>query len=170
MAPSGSGPIHHPDLQQEAIFTEELVLVTSPAIRSIKDLAKIADLKTIVFQRGCSYRQRLETLLAGLGIVVAVPLEFGSLDAIISCAGAGVGITLLPRGVRGVRISRPNASPCIGCRANKRAGTVFIRRTDAYVSSALAAFWISRGAFIACRKGDRAPVPISTLAPRKRGL
>ena len=94
-----AGPVNHPDLDHEVIFQEELVLVTTPAIRGVEDLAGIVDLKTIVFQIGCSYRQRLEALLADMGIVTSKPLEFGSLDTIISCVSAGVGITLLPRGV-----------------------------------------------------------------------
>src|ERR1700748_631633 len=63
-------PIEHPDVLQEPIFVEELVLVTSTAVRSLKDLAKIHDLKTIVFQIGCSYRQRLPFPLSDIGSLV----------------------------------------------------------------------------------------------------
>ncbi|MGN6581822.1 MAG: LysR family transcriptional regulator [Bordetella sp.] len=135
-----AGPIEHPDIHQEALFTEELVLATSPAIRSLKDLAKIPDLKTVVFRLGCSYRQRLESLLGRLGVVVAKPLEFGSLDAIVSCVAAGVGVTLLPKGV--VIPAAKAASLAIHAipRDLGRADTLFIRRHDAYVSSAMAAF------------------------------
>ncbi|WP_246703476.1 MULTISPECIES: LysR substrate-binding domain-containing protein [unclassified Rhizobium] len=80
-----AGPVSHPDLDPELVFREELVLVTSPAIRAMQDLAGIADLKTIVFQIGCSYRQRLASLLTDIGIVTSKPLEFCSLDTIISC-------------------------------------------------------------------------------------
>ncbi|ARP86389.1 LysR family transcriptional regulator [Bordetella genomosp. 9] len=135
-----TGPIRHPDLHQESVFTEELVLATSPAIGSLRALSSVTDLKTIVFQRGCSYRQRLETFLAGLGIVVARPLEFGSLDAIVSCVSAGVGVTLLPRGVVA---PAAKAGRIVLHRLPKdqaRAETLFIRRTDAYVSSAMKAF------------------------------
>jgi DNA-binding transcriptional LysR family regulator len=163
-----SGPINHPDIHQEAIFTEELVLVTSPAIRSIKDLINVGDLKTIVFQHGCSYRQRLETLLAGMGIVVARQLEFGSLDAIISCAGAGVGVTLLPRGVVASAFEAGRVSVHRLPREQARVETLFIRRADAYVSSALRAFLDIARRFHRVPEKDRAPVPISTLAPRKR--
>lgn len=163
-----SGPIDHPEVHQERLFTEELVLVTSPAIRSIKDLANVADLKTIVFQRGCSYRQRLETLLAGMGIVVARPLEFGSLDAIVSCAGAGVGVTLLPRGVVQSAFEAGRVSMHRLPRDQARAETLFIRRADSYVSSALTAFLDIARRFHRVPEKDRAPVPISTLAPRKR--
>jgi LysR family transcriptional regulator, cell division regulator len=135
-----AGPIEHPDLHQEVLFTEELVLATSPAIRSLKDLAKAQDLKTVVFRLGCSYRQRLDSLLSRLGVVVAKPLEFGSLDAIISCVAAGVGITLLPKGVvlpaaKAASLAIHAIPRDLGC-----VDTLFIRRHDAYVSSAMAAF------------------------------
>jgi DNA-binding transcriptional LysR family regulator len=163
-----SGPINHPDIHQESVFTEELVLVTSPAIRSIKDLVNVTDLKTIVFQRGCSYRQRLETLLGGMGIVVARPLEFGSLDAIISSTGAGVGVTLLPRGVVASAFEAGRVSIHRLPREQARAETLFIRRTDGFVSSALTAFLDIARRFHRVPEKDRAPVPISTLASRKR--
>lgn len=135
-----SGPISHPDLHQEAIFREELVLVTAPGIRSLQALTTIADLKTIVFQIGCAYRQRLEAILAEMGILVAKPMEFGSLDAIISCVGAGVGVTLLPKGV--VAAARRDAIVAVHelPPAQAEVETVFIRRHDAYVSSSMAAF------------------------------
>ncbi|HTK00079.1 MAG TPA: LysR family transcriptional regulator [Bordetella sp.] len=163
-----AGPVSHPDIHQEIIFTEELVLVTSPAIRSLKDLIKVTELKTIVFQRGCSYRQRLETLLAGMGIVVAQPLEFGSLDAIISCVAAGVGVTLLPKGVVASAFEAGRVAIHRLPRDQARAETLFIRRQDAYVSSALTAFLDIARRFHRVPEKDRAPVPISTLAPRKR--
>lgn len=135
-----AGPVTHPDLHQETVFTEELVLATSPGVKRLDDLKSIPDLKTIVFQAGCSYRQRLDTLLAEMGIVTAQPLEFGSLDAIISCVSAGIGVTLLPRGIlaqahRDDRIALHEVAPDIA-----DVETLFVRRRDAFVSSAMAAF------------------------------
>ena len=59
----------------------------------------VEGLKTIVFHAGCSYRQRLEAFLAEMGIMTAKPLAFGSIDAILSCVAAGIGVSLLPKGV-----------------------------------------------------------------------
>ena len=134
-----AGPISHPELEQEVIFQEELVLITSRSVRSMKELAGIADLRTIVFQIGCSYRQRLETLLAEMGIVTAKPLEFGSLDAIISCVSAGVGIALLPKGIvasawQEGRVAVHELPP-----ERSLVDTLFVRRKDAYTSSAMIA-------------------------------
>ena len=88
-----TGPVHHPDLTEEAIFREELMLVTAPALRHPDDLDRERDLKIIVFRHGCSYRQHLEDLLGQRGIQTAQPLEFGSLEAILGCVAAGVGVT-----------------------------------------------------------------------------
>src|SRR5260370_40867330 len=76
-----------------------LVIAVESSDASIGDLSQTRDVKTIVFRRGCSYRGRLDTALAKHGIPVSTPLEFGSLDAIIGCAAAGVGVTMLPKGV-----------------------------------------------------------------------
>jgi DNA-binding transcriptional LysR family regulator len=135
-----AGPIDHPEIVQERVFTEELVLVTSQATQSLKDLAKLPDLRTIVFQLGCSYRQRLETILAGMGIVTAKPLEFGSLDTIINCVSAGIGVTLLPRGVVAAAADTGRVNVHALPRNRAWVETLFIRRHDAYVSSALKAF------------------------------
>ncbi|TDG17557.1 hypothetical protein EYW47_37465 [Paraburkholderia silviterrae] len=127
-------------MAQARVFTEELVLVASPAVSSLKDLAKIADLKAVVFQFGCSYRQRLEAFLYGRGLVVAKPLEFGSLDAILSCVAAGVGVTLLPQGVVAQAAAAGKVSAHRMPAELARMQTLFIRRRDGYVSSALGAF------------------------------
>jgi len=135
-----AGPVDHPDLQQENVFREELVLVTPRSIRSIEDLPSITELKTIVFRIGCSYRTRLDNLLNRAGILAAQPLEFGSIEAILGCVASGVGITLLPKGIvaaawRDGRVAVHELPPEFA-----EVQTVFIRRTDAYVSSALSAF------------------------------
>jgi LysR family transcriptional regulator, cell division regulator len=134
-----SGPVQHPDLAEEAIFREELMLVTAPALRRTDDLDRERDLKIIVFRRCCSYRQHLEDLLARRGIQTAQPLEFGSLEAILGCVAAGVGITLLPKEVimsswREGRIAVHELPP-----EQARVDTMFIRN-QGRLSSALAAF------------------------------
>jgi DNA-binding transcriptional LysR family regulator len=83
-----AGPVDHPDLQQ-SVFREELVLVTPRSIRGFEDLTSINELKTIVFRVGCSNRKWLDNLLNKAGILVAQPLEFGSLEAILGCVAAG---------------------------------------------------------------------------------
>jgi len=134
------GPVDHPDLQQENVFREELVLVTPRSIRGIEDLSSLKELKTIVFRVGCLFRVRLDNLLNKAGILVAQPLEFGSIEAILGCVAAGVGITLLPKGI--VIAACQDGQVAVHKLDSEFAEVqiVFIRRTDAYVSSALSAF------------------------------
>jgi DNA-binding transcriptional LysR family regulator len=106
----------------------------------VKQLASVPDLKTIVFRLGCSYRQRLDALLAEAGVVATTSLEFGSTDAILACVAAGVGITLLPKGiVSGVAQADTIAVHTLPPR-KANVETLLIRRHDSYVSSAMIAF------------------------------
>ena len=135
-----AGPVTHANLRAEPIYQEELVLLTPRAIRSPADLTDAESLRLIVFRRGCSYRQRLEAYLAQLGVVAAEPLEFGSLDAILACVEAGVGVTLLPRSVADTALGRAQLAVHALPPAIAHVDTVFIVRSDAYLSSAMAAF------------------------------
>jgi DNA-binding transcriptional LysR family regulator len=134
------GPVAHPELTEEPIFSEELVLVTARSVHRLDELTRKSGLKAIVFRAGCSYRDRLDAVLAARGIVGVRRLDFGSVEGILGCVAAGVGITLLPKGVvdaawRDGRVAVHELPP-----DESRADTVFIRRGDAYASSALAVF------------------------------
>jgi LysR family transcriptional regulator, cell division regulator len=134
------GPVQHPELAAEPIFAEELVLVTAPSQKNLDRILTRSDLKIVVLRAGCSYRQRLEEILARRGIVGLRRLEFGTIEGILGCAAAGLGVTLLPRAlVEGARRARRVAVHTLPP-DEARVETVFIRRRDAFVSSALAAF------------------------------
>jgi DNA-binding transcriptional LysR family regulator len=135
-----AGPLDHPDLHTETVFREELVLVGPRTMRSLETLKSTPDLKTIVFRLGCSYRQRLDTLLTEMGVQTAIPLEFGSMDAIIACVAAGIGVTLLPRGVVSAAAEQDLVSIHAIAPEKAQVETLFVRRHDAYVSSAMSAF------------------------------
>lgn len=75
-----------------------------------------------------------------LGLHGISTLEFGSIDAILGCVAAGVGITLLPRTIvenamRSYKLGVHTLPP-----EQAAADTLFVRRRDAYLTSALAAF------------------------------
>jgi DNA-binding transcriptional LysR family regulator len=135
-----AGPVDHPELQAETVFQEELVLVTSRAVRTLEAVRAITHLKTVVFRIGCSYRQRMDSLLSGMGLLAPEPLEFGSIDGILACVAAGVGITLLPRGV----VARAWQEGLVAVHeippTLSQVETVFVRRVDSHFSSALATF------------------------------
>lgn len=150
------GPIAQSELAEEVVFREELAVVTAPGLRRWHDALAEPDPKIVVLRLGCSYRQRLEALLMKRGVVGLRYLEFGTLDAIIGCVAAGIGITLLPKSV--VETPRRQGRLAVHALAPKdaRVDTVFIRRRDAFRSSALAAFLDC-----AYRNGPRAGVRTS---------
>lgn len=134
------GPVNHPDLTVEPFVREELVILTAPAIADFAMLAARPDLKIVVLKAGCSYRLHLEALLARRGIVGVRMLEFGTLEAIISCVSAGLGVTLLPRALLGSVWERGRLRVHPLPETERWADTVFIRHREAYASSALRAF------------------------------
>lgn len=135
------GPVAHPELDEETVFREELALLTAPGAGGLDALlAGRTAPKIVVLRLGCSYRQRLEDILARRGIVGLRRLEFGTIEAIVACVAAGLGVTLLPRSLIGQvwRDGRVAAHPLPESEA--RVDTVFVRRRDGFASSALAAF------------------------------
>ncbi len=89
-----SGATDHDDIVQEAVFEEELVLVTGPDAKT-----SVGDQALLLFHRGCTYRIHTEQWLHEIGQAPARIMEFGSLDAIVGCAAAGLGLAVLPRAV-----------------------------------------------------------------------
>jgi DNA-binding transcriptional LysR family regulator len=138
-----AGPVHHPDLAALPLLEEELVLVTAPWITKRDGLMRPAastTVKVIVFRSGCTYRIHLERLLAARGVVGVRRLEFGTLEGIIGCVGAGIGVTLLPRAA----VAKAKAEGRVALHTlppgEARVETVLVRRSDAFVSTALSRF------------------------------
>src|SRR5271165_1193505 len=134
------GPVAHPSLVEQMMFEEELSILAAPGLASIEAATQGGIARIVVLRAGCSYRQRLEALLARRGIPVPRLLEFGTLEAIFGCVAAGLGITLLPRALvgpvwRSGRVSLHRLPP-----SEAQVTTVFIHRREAHVSSALRAF------------------------------
>jgi DNA-binding transcriptional LysR family regulator len=137
------GPVVDTLLDAHTMFREELALIAPAEIQSVPALVGCGDVRIVVLRAGCSYRQRLEALLARLGAPMPRVLEFGTLEAIFACVGAGLGITMLPRALvqrtssaAGLSILTPPAGEAI-------ADTVFLRRRDSFTTSAMTAFLTS---------------------------
>jgi DNA-binding transcriptional LysR family regulator len=134
------GPVHHADLLAETMFREELVALTAPNVTDLDAVIGQGGFRIVVLRAGCSYRLRLEALLAKRGSAGVRVLEFGTLEAILACVGAGIGMTLLPRAM--VETARRAGQVGVHVLAPEEGlvDTVFVRRRDGYVSSALLAF------------------------------
>jgi DNA-binding transcriptional LysR family regulator len=138
-----AGPIEHAELMTSTAFREELVLITARRWTSLAALragTPESGPTALVFRSGCTYRQRLEQLFSDFGWPSAARFEFGTLDGMIGCVGADMGVTLLPRAVverrdlgENIRIHGLGASL-------SRVDTLFIQRRAAHRYSALQGF------------------------------
>jgi LysR family transcriptional regulator, cell division regulator len=149
-----AGPIEHAELTAVTAFREELMLVTSrrwTSLASLRAGTPESGPTALVFRTGCTYRQRLEQVLAEFGWPSAARFELGTLDGMIGCVAADMGVTLLPRAVverydltGEVRIHP--LSPALS-----RVDTVLIQRRSAHPYSALQGL-------AACLKQDSAVI------------
>ncbi|WP_158970997.1 LysR substrate-binding domain-containing protein [Chachezhania sediminis] len=92
------GPYRQEALTCTPVFDEEMVLVTEPALTAPPAAARAP---VIVFRAGCSYRSYALDWLRRTGLAPNNIMEMGTLDGILGCVAAGVGITLLPRSAVG---------------------------------------------------------------------
>jgi DNA-binding transcriptional LysR family regulator len=138
-----AGPIEHADLTAVTAFREELVLVTArrwTSLAALRAATPESGPTALVFRTGCTYRQRLEQLLTEFGWPSAARFELGTLDGMIGCVAAGMGVTLLPRAV----VERNDQSGNIRIHPlgalQSQVDTLFIQRRGAHQYSALQGF------------------------------
>lgn len=135
-----AGPVEHPDLIQKKVIDEELVLVTAAAQPALAALRDIQDQTLLVFRTGCSYRRNFEEWFRHEGIIPKRIMEFDSLDAILGCVFAGLGISLLPLSVIEKHAHAGRLKCCTIPEAFAKVKTVFIYRKDSFISPALTKF------------------------------
>lgn len=145
-----AGPIEHAELLAVTAFREELVLVSAQRWTSLAELragTPESGPTALVFRTGCTYRQRLEQVFVEFGWPSAARFELGTLDGMIGCVAADMGVTLLPRAV--VERSAMNGSVSIHAlgASHARVETLFIQRRSGHQYSALSGF-------VGCLKKD----------------
>lgn len=145
-----AGPIEHAELFAVTAFREELVLVSARRWSSLAELragTPESGPTALVFRTGCTYRQRLEQVFVEFGWPSAARFELGTLDGMIGCVAADMGVTLLPRAV--VERSAMNGSVSIHTlgASHARVETLFIQRRSGHQYSALSGF-------VGCLKKD----------------
>lgn len=146
-----AGPIAHDDLTATSAFREELVLVSARRWTSLAELragTPESGPTALVFRTGCTYRQRLEQVFVEFGWPSAVRFELGTLDGMIGCVAADMGVTLLPRAVVERSAMSGNVSIHTLSAAQARVETLFIQRRARHQTSALSGF-------AACLKSDQ---------------
>lgn len=91
-----AAPVSVPELAQQTIKEEQLVMVTSTQYKKIEELIQDKQVKIVVFDQGCNYRARLESWLSFKGIVNYKRIVVNSLEGIINFVEADLAITILP--------------------------------------------------------------------------
>jgi len=138
-----AGPIDHAELSAVTAFREELVLVTARRWSSLAALragTPESGPTALVFRTGCTYRQRLEQLFSEFGWPSAARFELGTLDGMIGCVAADMGVTLLPRAVVGRNDLSESITLHTLSAAQSAVDTLFIQRRSAHPYSALEGF------------------------------
>ena len=136
-----TGPVQRPELHETLVFTERLVLVTARWVTELDDvLDRAGGPRLLVFRAGCSYRRRLESLVAARGVAPSRCLEYGTLEGILGCVGAGLGITLMPREVVEHHLAKGSVRAHELPEREAHAETVFVRRADTAPTAALVRF------------------------------
>jgi DNA-binding transcriptional LysR family regulator len=132
-----SGPIRHPLIEQVEVIQEKLVLVTKGETFSIEEITKRP---LLLYNKGCGYRERLESWMKSEGIVPKQIMEFGTFGTIIGSVAAGIGITIIPES----SITDLVVSGTVFCHnvpePYHEITTIFIRRKDSYITSTLQCF------------------------------
>jgi DNA-binding transcriptional LysR family regulator len=134
-----AGPVNHVELVSQVAFKEELVLVSSANWSRTADLGRRLEggAAAIMFRTGCSYRQRFEQLLSERGWPRFTRLEMGTLEGILGCVAAEMGISLLPRAVVETSTSHHTLHCHPAGRKPLEVQTHFIRRRDEQPGQAL---------------------------------
>jgi DNA-binding transcriptional LysR family regulator len=102
-----SEPFTAPGLETRLAFEEQLVLVTSKAMREVSGPLDLGRSTLIAFAQGCSYRKRIEEWLGSANVMPDRVLEFASYQAMIACVAAGTGFAVVPKSVlQSLRASR----------------------------------------------------------------
>ncbi len=90
-------PIADAPFEKIPLYDEELVIVAAANHPPIKSPRDVNGRPVLAFEQGCPYRQRLEDWFAGSGEMSDRIIEMSSYHAMLGCAVAGMGISMVPR-------------------------------------------------------------------------
>ncbi|KIL42208.1 LysR family transcriptional regulator [Gordoniibacillus kamchatkensis] len=136
-----AAPVEHAELDITEVGIEELVFISGGQLSSIdRPEDKLRNLTLLVFRAGCSYRRKLEDWLHLEGIIPAKIMELGTLEGILGCVHAGLGVSLLPRSVVERATVQYNVHYHEISGNFLRTPTLFIRRKDTLKTAAVSEF------------------------------
>ncbi|BDH45833.1 LysR family transcriptional regulator [Salmonella enterica subsp. enterica serovar Choleraesuis] len=91
------GPLHHPALDGQAVFKEEMVIVAPLSQSPIHSPAQANGIPVYAFRADCSYRRHLEHWFQTENAIPGKIHEMESYHGMLACVVAGAGIALMPR-------------------------------------------------------------------------
>lgn len=125
-----------PNIIQHEVFHEDLVLIANKEI----DFDTLAGESMLVFNQGCSYREKLISWFENEGFTSPKIIEFGTLEMILGGVISGLGVSLVPKS----SVSHIEAAGLIRCHSIpekfSKISTVFIHRADVYLTKSLEKF------------------------------
>lgn len=127
----------HPDLESHEVFSEELILIADANTESLEE-AK--EKPFLCFSEGCKYRARLETWYRDQHIEPKKVLEFGTLETILQSVLMGLGVTFVPKSAVAHLLQSGKIKGFTLPERYSKIKTVFIRRTDAYLTTTMEKF------------------------------
>lgn len=133
-----AGEINQELMVAEKAFDEELILV---APSGVTEISHLNNMTILVFRSGCSYRAQLEQWLRYTENIPYKIMELGSIEGILGCISAGMGISFLPRSVIEAKNNQKLFSLILLPEDFSRMTTWFVRRREEKPSRAMAAFW-----------------------------
>jgi len=90
-------PLPDAPFEKAPLYDEELVLVAAAGHAPIKSPKDANPHAVLAFEAGCPYRLRLESWFAHSGEMPERIVEITSYHAMLGCAVAGMGVSLVPR-------------------------------------------------------------------------
>jgi DNA-binding transcriptional LysR family regulator len=90
-------PIADVPFEKIPMYDEELVIIAGAKHPPIKSPQDVNGCAVLAFEAGCPYRQRLDDWFAASGEMSDRMIEMSSYHAMLGCAVAGMGISLVPR-------------------------------------------------------------------------
>lgn len=87
-----AGPVNSPDLIENVIFKERLLLITSTPDNPLTN----QECTLVVFKEGCYYREVMLKIMDDYHITIKNVIEVGASQAILHCVSEGLGISLIP--------------------------------------------------------------------------
>ncbi|ANY68145.1 LysR family transcriptional regulator [Paenibacillus sp. BIHB 4019] len=132
-----TGPVKHPLIDCHEVLREELILVSKSDTFSMQD---ITVKPLLLFNKGCGYRERLESWLKEEGIIPRQIMQFGSFETIIGSITAGIGITVVPKSSVRRLVDEGMIHGFSMPQSYNEITTVFIRRKDSLLTNTLRSF------------------------------